>query len=224
MHLPRLSHVLVEGYQGYCGEQAARLHLEQVGNVALPTGTIVAADPLVECDRLPFTTTVTPGEYPVTLSLAQIGSERRVAYATIQLTHNQAVKWEMALIEGQTISELGADEFFGYGVDSGTGCFMDYATAQFIARSLDEETFAAELIEKMSQAPWRSGSQVNLRLPDLADGNLIAFSSGWGDGAYPSYFGFDEAGQVTQLVTDFGLLNEESTVSSSAKISRPRQD
>lgn len=210
MHLPGLSHVLIEGYQGRYGEQPAKLYLEQAGNITLPTGQIVAADPLVECGRLPFTITVMPEEYPVTLSLAQIGSERRVAYATIQFSHQQAIKWEMALIAGQSVSELGADEFFGYGVDSGTGCFMDYATAQFIACSLDEETFAAELIEKMEQAPWRNGSHVNLRLNGLADGNLIAFPSGWGDGAYPSYFGFDEAGRITQLVTDFSLLNEES--------------
>jgi hypothetical protein len=37
-------------------------------------------------------------------------------------------------------------------------------------------------------------------------GNLIAFSSGWGDGGYPSFFGYDSHDHLACLVTDFGVL------------------
>ena len=36
--------------------------------------------------------------------------------------------------------------------------------------------------------------------------NLIAFSSGWGDGCYPSYWGLDAQGQATCLLTDFRVI------------------
>jgi hypothetical protein len=36
--------------------------------------------------------------------------------------------------------------------------------------------------------------------------NLVAFSSGYGDGAYPSFWGIDESGELCCLVTDFGIL------------------
>ncbi len=35
---------------------------------------------------------------------------------------------------------------------------------------------------------------------------VAAFSSGYGDGCYPSYFGLDEAGKPCALVTDFLVL------------------
>ena len=38
--------------------------------------------------------------------------------------------------------------------------------------------------------------------------NIIAFSSGWGDGCYPSYWGYDAADQRVALVTDFGVLDQ----------------
>ena len=36
--------------------------------------------------------------------------------------------------------------------------------------------------------------------------NIICFSSGWGDGSYASYFGFDADGRPSALVTDFAVL------------------
>ena len=36
--------------------------------------------------------------------------------------------------------------------------------------------------------------------------DFACFSSGWGDGYYPSYFGFDEEGNPCALVTDFCIL------------------
>lgn len=37
-------------------------------------------------------------------------------------------------------------------------------------------------------------------------GNTVSFSNGVGDGHYASYFGYDGAGRVVALVTDFGVL------------------
>ena len=39
-----------------------------------------------------------------------------------------------------------------------------------------------------------------------AGGNLIAFSSGWGDGSYASFFGYDAHDNLVCLVTDFRVL------------------
>jgi hypothetical protein len=41
-----------------------------------------------------------------------------------------------------------------------------------------------------------------------AGGNLIAFSSGWGDGCYASFFGYDAHDKLVGLVTDFQVLLE----------------
>jgi hypothetical protein len=46
--------------------------------------------------------------------------------------------------------------------------------------------------------------------------NIICFSSGFGDGCYPSFFGWDAEGKVCALITDFCLFDspEEATVAS----------
>ncbi|NJM28090.1 MAG: DUF4241 domain-containing protein, partial [Pseudanabaena sp. RU_4_16] len=41
--------------------------------------------------------------------------------------------------------------------------------------------------------------------------NVITFSSGWGDGGYASYWGYDATEKITSLVTDFGLFSDDSS-------------
>jgi hypothetical protein len=39
--------------------------------------------------------------------------------------------------------------------------------------------------------------------------NIVAFSSGYGDGIYASYVGWDAAGDPVCVVTDFGVIGED---------------
>ena len=41
--------------------------------------------------------------------------------------------------------------------------------------------------------------------------NIIAFSSGWGDGMYPSYLALDGSGRPVAVVTDFQVLDQTSS-------------
>ena len=40
----------------------------------------------------------------------------------------------------------------------------------------------------------------------FGDANLVTFSSGYGDGLYGTYAGFDSNGDVAVVVTDFNLI------------------
>lgn len=42
---------------------------------------------------------------------------------------------------------------------------------------------------------------------DMGPGNIIMFHSGWGDGVYASWFGYDAQGHVAVLVTDFQVID-----------------
>ncbi|GHO43679.1 hypothetical protein KSX_18420 [Ktedonospora formicarum] len=50
---------------------------------------------------------------------------------------------------------------------------------------------------------------VNANLDEQTGANIIAFYSGWGDGCYGSYFGYDEQEQPICLLTNFDVLNDE---------------
>lgn len=184
------------------------LKLRALGEVVLPTGRIVACDPfIVSGDEEPFTRGVAPGRYPVLVNVAAFEDQERVAYAILRFADRPPVRWEMALLPEQEVGTLGEGEFFGYGVDAGTGCFMDEAVAPVLGeRATEENEYNGDFIEEMEKTyvhTWAWGSFV---LDPATGANVVAFSSGWGDGSYPSFWGFDESGAVACLVTDFGIF------------------
>ncbi|GEM_PF-2788441 len=46
----------------------------------------------------------------------------------------------------------------------------------------------------------------DFQLEDETGLNVVYFTSGFGDGLYPSYWGYDGAGDLACLVTDFEVL------------------
>jgi hypothetical protein len=50
----------------------------------------------------------------------------------------------------------------------------------------------------------------NLTVDPTTGANIIAFSSGEGDGGYATYVGYDNNNAIVCFTTDFALLGEES--------------
>ena len=184
------------------------LRSQPLGELYLPTGKIVANDPCCLFEGTPFTRTVPPGSYPVNLWVWEGGGDKRVAFAGLRFREGAPVRFEMALLAGQDTAELSEDGFYGYGVDSGTGGFMDEQTFLRLTEGLEEwegGIFSA-LDDALEKSYVDTYSAANVRLPD-SEYNVAAFSSGWGDGGYPSYWGFDAEGQLCCLMTDFCILD-----------------
>lgn len=187
---------------------------ESLGDLDVPSGTIVAADPLVQPDRPAFLRKVAPGRYPITLYRA----EERVAMAELRFAPGTPVRWQMALVAGQDASTLKADEIFGYPVDAGLGCFMDAEGRKaYLEREETEKARVGandfNLYDDVIAAPLESSignAMLFTPLPDKP--NIAIFQSGWGDGFYASYWGLDAEGKPLVLVTDFGLLDTADPV------------
>lgn len=188
---------------------AVSFRVVELGRLKITSGRIVACDPLVYFDAPAFTVTVPPGDYPVRLAYAVLAQDHyRVALARVDFSSEPAVRWEMALTPGQSLGELGRGEVFTYGVDSGTGSFGDadafaWAKAQEDGEALSDAWIAAGDAEGEA----RGIPHGFLGLPETGPRNNIAmFSSGWGDGGYASWFGYDAQGRVVALVTDFAVV------------------
>jgi hypothetical protein len=67
------------------------------------------------------------------------------------------------------------------------------------------EAFGDQLVEKLEATEYIS-TTVTVQVQAGTEGNLIAFSSGWGDGCYASFFGYDAHDNLVCLVTDFQVL------------------
>uniref|UniRef100_A0AAU2V343 DUF4241 domain-containing protein n=1 Tax=Streptomyces sp. NBC_00003 TaxID=2903608 RepID=A0AAU2V343_9ACTN len=187
------------------------------GELWLHTGRVIACDPFVSLgagEAEPFTAQVEPGRYRVDAAVATLVREGepeadtphlRVAAARLVIKDAPTVSWELALQPGQDLAELDDEEFFGYGVDAGTGCFYDAGSDGSFP---DCEGDEGPLWDAFDTVPPSPGPHT---VTDAATGhNLIAFTSGWGDGAYPTWIGRDEAGAITCFVTDFFVVPIEA--------------
>jgi hypothetical protein len=220
-YIPNMQFVFADNilYQSPQDEQRhCIVRQKALGNVHLPTGRIVACDPyILEDIEFPFAVEVTPGDYPVILTVAncrdrpdiRFGSPR-IAFARIQVRDEMPVTWEMALYPGQNAGQFKDDEITGYGVDAGTGCFMDQAAVPILeARAGGDKNdtyFDAVMEAKYSLPDVLAG---NFVVDESKNLNMILFQSGWGDGYYASYWGFNAQHEPVCLVTDFNILTDD---------------
>jgi hypothetical protein len=187
--------------------RAVATMVEKAGHVVLPTGRLVASDAFI-IDALPFTTIVPPGRHPVSVLRVDLaGPDRRVGAALVRVAAEEPVSWELALVEGQDPSVLGPGEFFGYGVDGGTGSFTSPEATERLKDSAAHGTYSEALMAGLNPGAGALPLSFTVEVDPASGANVVAFPSGFGDGAYPSFVGFDRQGRPAVVLTDFGILD-----------------
>ncbi len=180
------------------------LYSREVGDLKIAEGKIIACDPFLYDKDLPFEASFPKGSFPVQLAIAKIATDERTAFSRIKFSEEMPVSWTTALVAGQKLEDLKKDEIYGYGVDSGTGALMDASGAKELKRFLTEKDDNYDiLINLMNKSYQHTRSWLNWESKKV---NVIMFSSGYGDGFYASYIGYDKHGHICRLVTDFGVL------------------
>ena len=196
------------------GKKAAGVkHVLCAGELVVPTGRLVACDPLVQPERPPFERAVAPGQYAVYLFVAKEGSA--IGFAEIRLQETPIERFVIATLPGQDASALRKGKIFGYPVDAGLGCFADEAALQRL-RDADAAIRRAQGASYVSyydavvstELAANGGSWVNHRPDPASPENVVIMRSGDGDGSYATYFGLDAAGEAACLVTSFGCFAE----------------
>ncbi|MFI7453492.1 DUF4241 domain-containing protein [Nonomuraea sp. NPDC049714] len=201
---------------GFPSGQVVVTEIHDKGDLALPTGSLIAADPtgLIFPEEFEaFTQTVPAGRYPLRLSVARFSDDPghvRVCAAVLVVQQVPTVRWEQALLPGQDPAKLGEGEFFGFGVDGGVGCLLDASLLDHFAAVLDDRedgtTGWVELVSGDGPGLHIAGTRTATLPGPAGEPSLTAFESGFGDGAYPVWFGRDDNGQVTTVVVDFLVL------------------
>ena len=191
-----------------------------IGAVHFPTGIIFACDPLVELeDTQPFMQTIPVGTYPVKICVApskKYGD--RYACAKVEITKEKPVRYELGMVGNEDLDEeLNDGDYFGFGVDAGMGCVADIQTQTafkaYWNKRLDEDPdidpynnlFCDLLEENAKDHPLYQesyGNWLNWTVPGTVC-NLPIFSSGWGDGYYPVYFGYNANNETCAIYVHF---------------------
>ena len=191
-----------------------------IGAVPFPTGQLVACDPMVSLETArPFLQTIPAGRYPVQICVVpsrRFGS--RYACVKVALSGEKPVRYDLGMKGSEDLTEeLHEGDYFGFGVDAGMGCIADLQTQaafkEYWAKRLAEDPdidpyndLFCDLLEANAQAhplyQSQYGDWLCWTVPDTAC-TLPIFASGWGDGHYPVYFGYDAKGQVCGVYVHF---------------------
>ena len=186
------------------GEFALRQHV--VAPLTMPTGDLAVCDPFVfAAEAQPFSLPLPAGTYPVILTLASRGGDTRVAFARIELSDVRPTSFDLMTLEGQDQSDLAPDEVFGFPVDAGTGCFGDHeAIRELGGLLLGDDHYWERLSAEMEKTYVHTWSAISWELPSGL--NVVAFSTGYGDGLYPTYVGLGPDDAIVCVVADLQVL------------------
>jgi hypothetical protein len=169
---------------------------ELCGKLTLPTGKLVAADAPDLPAAKPFKTMFPIGEHPVLLTVARYeDKDERIAAARVQFAKGNIASWEQASPDMVL-------------VDSGTAALCDIAIVRDLSNMPKKDQAAFfKRIEKSIDANYRdTRSHADLRFSGRSGPNVIACSSGFGDGGYGAYLALDSKRHPLSLLLDFGLL------------------
>jgi hypothetical protein len=185
-----------------------RMHIDRIeaGKLNLVTGKIVATDPILMYDDESYSERIAPGTYPVYVYVGKTENRnRQTVLAELRVNDNTPVKWEMALYKGESSKGFAQDEFMGYEVENGLGCFMDEHVMEILDVMDEDELEQYE--KKVKESVRKSGdSCADVEIDEKTKSNIIIFTSGWNDGVFPTYYGFDKNNKLARLVTDFMVI------------------
>ncbi len=186
----------------------ARFFPVNVGLLDLPTGKVVASDAIMTYGAEPYKIQFPIGKFPVQLAIAKFADHHgeNVAFSRIVFSNERVARWEFALMAGQDSIPLFGEKSYSYGVDAGVGGFMDFRSLQ-LTNQLSESSNKQLFDSLTSQLEFHSHSGWQSALIHFKGIDMAAFSSGYGDGGYSTYVGYDSAGKPCRLLTDFGLVS-----------------
>lgn len=172
-----------------------KITITTVGELELPTGEIIACDPLITgLGRPAFSRKVRPGRYPVTLLQAQ----GRIAAAVLRFGPGLPVRWELATFVRDR-PQAYKSQFFEFIVDDAVASFMDKSFLTLMTSQEELDDYLADVACSLDR----------FGMDNPIDGNplnVAMFDTGFGDGGYRSFWGLNATGEPLLLMTDFEVL------------------
>lgn len=202
-----------------------------IGKVSLNDGDLFVCDPLGDFEReaLPYFQRIPSGDFPVLICVALPRNDtHRYSAVRVQFSEGTPVRFEEALLGNEDISEINKftqGEFFGYNTISGLACVCDTETRDAFIKFRDKWefdnqglNFYSDYLIHIFHANYREnplyqrpeGEWLLYRIPNTEHKMLIV-QTGYGDGGYPVYFGFDENEKLCSVVLHFIDIEFECT-------------
>lgn len=191
-----------------------------IGKISCPTGKIVVSDPLAYLASGQFCPileqTIPTGEYRVEVSIYrsnEIGI--RMCTARLKIKESEAIIYKLATPTEESAAFKARDGIMsGFPVDAGMIAICDEQVGKEYKSFLDNwhknnpnknhyddyfSSFFKESENKLPQYQREEGDFIEWENPDTKN-KLVMISSGFGDGFYQSYFGYDSNNEICELI------------------------
>ncbi len=198
-----------------------------IGKINCPTGRIIVADPLayLPSNQLsPVLNIQVPvGEYPIEISICR-SNELGVRMCTVRMKikKTEAVLYKLANPTKESAAFVGKDGVLsGFPVDAGMISICDEQVAKEYKDFINDwhkdnpdgnhyddyfAKFFKESYEKLPQFQRSDGDFIEWENPKTKN-KLVMVASGFGDGFYQSYWGYDSDGELCELIVP--LINPD---------------
>ena len=201
-----------------------KLFVLEMGEIIFPTGELLVRDPLVWLSReeKPYLTKVPRGKYSIETLVAEIEEEHyRYVLTRVKFNENKPVIYYEALKGDENLEGVDNESIFGFMVDAGLATIVDVETRdkycdfvekwykENIEKNIYNDFFAKEFKENAMKNPKfqrEDGDWINFKIPNT-DLSIPMIQSGFGDGQYPVYFGYDEKGNLCDIVLEYIPIN-----------------
>lgn len=188
-----------------------------ISKLTVSDGNVIAADPFgLYADFPPYIQKIPAGEFDVTACVLRKESDTHIAAVNVRFTDSQPVRFEMALDGSESVEDvasLAEGEFFGFPVDSGLAAILDTTSLKAYLdfekdwyknnpdKNIYDDLLSDLFAESYADAPdfqRDCGDYIDFVIPGT-DYHMPVFSSGFGDGVYPVYFGYSKDGGVCSM-------------------------
>ncbi len=202
--------------------QSVTRNFLEAGKVDITSNHVVIANPLRYIafgELMPTLEQEIPnGTYPAEVSICRSRiTGIRICTARLKIKDTKAVRYELAKPVPETAANVSKDGtiWTGYPVDAGMTCFIDAKGAVAMGEWIDkwhkanadknhyDDYFAAIFAESYKKLPAfqrEGGDFIEWTNPDTNE-RTVMISSGFGDGYYQCFWGYDESGEICELVT-----------------------
>ena len=200
--------------------QGKKIHLLDMGEVNFPSGEILVRDPLVwlRKEEKPYLQSVPSGKYKIETLVVELDVDYfRYVMSRVKFTEEEPVIYYEALQGDENLSDVNEDSIFGFLVDAGLATIVDVETrdayCQFVEnwykenpdKNIYDDYFADIFKQSALEKPLyqrADGDWINFTIPNT-DLSVPMIQSGFGDGQYPVYFGYDKNHNVCDIVMEY---------------------
>ena len=199
------------------------LFVLDMGEIIFPTGEILVRDPLVWLNRneKPYLTSVPKGTFRIETLVAKISEDNyRYVLSRVRFSDNTPIKYYEALKGDENLDDVDEDSIFGFNVDAGLATIVDVDTrnaycdfeekwnAANPGKNIYDDFFAEIFAKSTKEHPLYQrdgGDWINFKIPN-SELSIPMIQSGFGDGRYPVYFGYDANGGLCDIVCEYIYL------------------